>query len=79
MNRDPIRPITDEEVSVYETDGVVCLRRMFDADWVAHLRDAVEANMASPGALHNDITRDGTGSFRSDTFVWANTPVTLRR
>ena len=53
---------------------VLCLRQLFDADWVAYLRVAVEADRNSPGPLHNDITRDGTGSFRSDTLVWANIP-----
>lgn len=74
MNSDPIRAISDEETAAYASDGVVCLRQMFDAEWVAFLRDAVEADLAAPGALHNDITRDGSGSFRSDTFVWANIP-----
>ena len=68
------RPVSDAEAETYAAAGVVCLRQMFDADWVAYLRDAVEADLASPGTLHNDITRDGTGSFRSDTFVWANIP-----
>jgi ectoine hydroxylase-related dioxygenase (phytanoyl-CoA dioxygenase family) len=74
MNRDPIRPITDEDVATYAADGVVCLRQLVDLEWLAYLRDAVEADLAAPGALHNDITRDGSGSFRSDTFVWANIP-----
>ena len=74
MNKDPVRPVSDAEIDSYATDGVVCLRQLFDADWIEYLRDAVEADLASPGTLHNDITRDGTGSFRSDTFVWANVP-----
>ncbi len=78
MNRDPIRAITDEETAAYATDGVVCLRQMFDADWVDYLRRAVDADMASPGELHTNITRDGSGSFRSDTFVWANMPAFRR-
>ena len=74
MNRDPIRAIFDGEIAAYATDGVVYLWQMFDADWVTFLRRVVEAGLASPGALHNDITRDGSGSFRNDTFVWANVP-----
>ena len=74
MNRDPFRPISDLDINTFASDGVLCLRQLFDADWVAYLLEAVEADLNSPGTLHNDITRDGTGSFRSDTFVWANIP-----
>lgn len=74
MNRDLPRPITGEEIALYETDGVVCLRQMFDADWVDHLGRAVDADLAAPRGLHHDITRGGSGSFFTDTFVWAHMP-----
>ncbi len=72
MNRDPFRPISDLDINTFASDGVLCLRQLFDADWVAYLREAVEADLTSPGTLHNDIARAGTGCFPSDTFVWAN-------
>jgi len=42
MNRSLIRPITDQEIATYRRDGVVCLREMFDADWLKWLRDTVD-------------------------------------
>lgn len=40
MNRKPLNTITDEDIRAYNEDGVVCLRQMFDADWVGRMRDA---------------------------------------
>ena len=35
FNRQPVRPITAEDRATYERDGVVCLRGVFDPDWIA--------------------------------------------
>ena len=42
MNRSLTRPITQEEISTYRRDGVVCLREMFDREWVEWLRDTAD-------------------------------------
>ena len=42
MNRSLIRAITDDEIATYQRDGVVCLRGMFDREWVEWLRDTVD-------------------------------------
>lgn len=42
MNEHPLRPITDADRATYQRDGVVCLREVFDADWVDLLRPVVE-------------------------------------
>lgn len=34
MNREPLRPVSDEDVETYVRDGVVCLRDVFDKDWI---------------------------------------------
>lgn len=34
MNRHPVIPITDDDVETYNRDGVVCIRKLFDQDWV---------------------------------------------
>ena len=78
ISREPVRPIYPAEASAYAADcrgGGECLCQIVDADWVAFLREAVEADLVLPGALHNNIARDGRDSFRSDTFVLANIPV----
>jgi hypothetical protein len=33
----PCRPITDEEIQTYAIDGVVCLRQVFDKNWIDEL------------------------------------------
>lgn len=40
MNRKPLNRISDEDVATYNEKGVVCLRQMFDADWVERMRAA---------------------------------------
>lgn len=37
FNKEPLRPITDKEREDYERDGVVCLREVFDPEWLDSL------------------------------------------
>lgn len=37
FNDRPLRPITDEDAAIYARDGVVCLRRVLDAEWIDSL------------------------------------------
>ncbi|MCH9672582.1 MAG: phytanoyl-CoA dioxygenase family protein [Gammaproteobacteria bacterium] len=70
MNREPLRDITDAEIETFENDGVVCLRGLFDADWVEYLRTQVEADMTAPsGMVRSANEAGGTGNFFGDTFV----------
>ena len=34
MNKHPLNPITAQHIADYRRDGVVCLRQMFDAEWI---------------------------------------------
>lgn len=40
MNRKPLRPVTSEDRETYARDGAVCLRGVFDQEWVTLLRSA---------------------------------------
>lgn len=40
MNRKPLNEITGANIAAYNDDGVVCLRQMFDQDWVERMRAA---------------------------------------
>ena len=51
MNREPLRCIPEEEVRRYREDGAVCLRGLFDHDWIAALARDVDADMAAPGPM----------------------------
>ena len=62
MNRHPIRPVTEDEIETYARDGIVCLRQVFDPEWVAFLREQVAADMAAPSEMHKNVdAKDGTG------------------
>jgi hypothetical protein len=37
FNSSPLRPVTDEDAETYARDGVVCLRRVLDRDWIDSL------------------------------------------
>ncbi|GAB5470481.1 MAG: phytanoyl-CoA dioxygenase family protein [Rhodospirillales bacterium] len=70
MNRHPLRPITEAEIETYERDGVVCLRGLFDGEWVARLRDLVEADILDPSPMRKEVNEQGgSGEFFADTFV----------
>ncbi len=66
------REVTEQEVQSYQDDGVVCLRNIFDHEWIERMRDAAEQSMQSPGALHAELANEhqDTGRFFHDTFVW---------
>lgn len=71
MNRRPLRAITEAEVAAYQSDGVVLLKRLFDAGWVERLRGLAEADMATPGPLTQELTKpDESGRFYFNTFMW---------
>ena len=40
MNREPLRAVTDDEIETFDRDGVVLLKGLFDAEWVARLRES---------------------------------------
>ena len=66
-----VREITDDEKRTYAEDGIVCLRGFFDPDQVERLRELAEEDMASPGPLHQELTKPGLpGRFFFDTFLW---------
>lgn len=53
MNRRPLSRVTQEHIDAYERDGVVCLRQMFDSDWIERLTAAwrrVQAQLMAHGA-----------------------------
>ncbi len=41
----PLRPVTAEEIACFERDGVVCLRGVLPASWLARMAEPVEAEI----------------------------------
>ena len=74
MNREPLRPLTDDEIGAFRADGVVCLRGLFDADWVARMRQAADDCLARPGkmALEMADARSEPGRFFHEHFAWTH-------
>ena len=67
--------IAPDDIAAYQRDGVVCLRGMFDRDWIGRLRLALERNMKSPGPWHRSITKPGQpGNFYYDSMMWRADP-----
>ena len=67
MNCDPLELISATDIDRYERDGIVCLRRMFDQDWIVFMRDWVDRAMAAPGPHGEDYgSPDGGGRFFGD-------------
>ena len=62
----------DDEVKQFRRDGAICVRQVFDAAWVAALREAADVNMASPGPLCDEHAeaQGTTGRFHDDQFLW---------
>lgn len=70
MNRHPLRDITTEEIETYQRDGIVCLRQLFDPEWITFLRDLVDEDMAAPSEMSKNVNQKGaSGLFFFDTFV----------
>jgi hypothetical protein len=53
----PLRPITDDEVEAFRSDGVVCLRQVIPASWLDRMAEAVERALADP--LTVDLSQMG--------------------
>jgi len=68
MNKRPLNPITDEHRAAYARDGVVCLRQMFDREWIAGLQQAAADVVANPKEWGN--TGPSQGPMTSVSFMW---------
>lgn len=67
MNEHPLNSISEADCGTYERDGIVCLRGMFDRDWVTYMRDWVGRAVAAPGPYGEEYgATDGGGRFFGD-------------
>lgn len=71
------REITQQEIETFQSDGIVRLRGLFDADWVEQMREAAERSMDSPSemALEMAETQGKARRFYFDTFGWRHNPI----
>ncbi len=75
MNREPLNPITEDDVAAYRRDGAVCLRGVFGEDWLALIEAGIERNLAEPGEFAHFYDRDEEGHiFFNDVVSWERIP-----
>jgi len=75
MNTHPLAPIPDADVDAFWRDGVICLRGLFDAEWIEHMRAAVEDDLAHPGPLAREYATQQGQRFLGDIGAWAVKPM----
>jgi ectoine hydroxylase-related dioxygenase (phytanoyl-CoA dioxygenase family) len=67
--------IGEEEIRVFEADGVVCLRGAFEARWMEAARRGIEYNLEHPGPFFRDHTpADSEGRYVFDFWTWRDVP-----
>ena len=47
----PTTPVSQSDVEAYDRDGVVVLRNVVSADWIARMQDAVDRVIAAPTTI----------------------------
>ena len=63
----------------YETDGVVCLRRVFDPEWLAVVAEAIDLGRANPGPMYIDYSAETRpGTYCTDFWIWQRVPAMRR-
>ncbi len=71
MTPQAMPPISEAEIAAYRRDGAVCLRGLFDREWLTLLAEAVDRNMAEPGPHAHFYTGAGEpGLFFGDYCNW---------
>lgn len=76
MNREPLHPVTEDEIRTYEDDGVVCIRGQFDREWLDHMLAVCEAQIDAPTgrALRSKQNDDDPGQVITGSFMSRETP-----
>ena len=56
--------ISAEDIQAFADDGVVCIRGLLNADWVARIIDAIDRVENNPGPFRERYAPDEPGVFR---------------
>jgi ectoine hydroxylase-related dioxygenase (phytanoyl-CoA dioxygenase family) len=71
MNKHPLRPVTQQDIARFKEDGAICVRQVFDRDWIDRMGPAVDRLLASPGKRAREATKAGDpGRFHMNVFMW---------
>ncbi len=66
--------VSDEDIKAYSDDGVVCIRGLLDAGWVARIIAAIDRVEQNPGPFRERYAPDQPGMFFSEKFMWTYDP-----
>ena len=59
----------------YEADGVVCVRRVFDDDWLERVARSIARGRAEPTEMYIDYSADTRpGTYCADMWIWRGNP-----
>ena len=71
MNKQPLRPITRDDVARFKEDGAICIRNVLDREWCERMNAAVERLLLNPGKRAREATKAGDpGRFHMNVFMW---------
>ena len=63
--------VSESEIAAFESSGAICLRGLFDTQWLSSLGEGVEKNFSDPGPDHTLYTKPGEpGGFYDDYCNW---------
>ena len=75
MKDHPTELITEDNIADFESDGVVCLRGVFDAHWLDIIETGMEQNFKNPGRFAHYYARDDAGkTYLNDVASWQRIP-----
>lgn len=71
MNKHPLRPVTQDDVARFKEDGAICIREVFDREWVDRMNAATNRLLVEPGNRAREATKSGNpGRFHMNVFMW---------
>ena len=70
MNRNPLTPITQDDIDAYRQDGVVCIRNVIDQEWIDRMLAAIDRVLDDPE--HYGLAGPSHGKMTSIAYLWRN-------
>jgi ectoine hydroxylase-related dioxygenase (phytanoyl-CoA dioxygenase family) len=66
-----LHPVTKEQLARFKEDGAICIRQVFDSDWITRMSAAVDRLLANPGKRAREATKaSDPGRFHMNVFMW---------
>ena len=67
--------ISNEQLQLYQNDGVVCLRQVFNPQWLKIIGQSIARGRANPSEMYLDYSADTKpGSYCTDMWIWRDNP-----